>query len=501
MPRQMVLTGLAKQSQLGNRGLMTTRRIRAASLVRLLGAWRGEGAGPAYRQLADGVRLLILDGRLPLSVVLPGERELAHALEISRTTVSAAFAFLRDQGFLESRQGAGARTRLPAGPSPRGGAAFVGAPQDGVIDLAQAALPAGEIVHRAYARALAQLPAYLPTTGYEAIGLEPLRQAIADRYTRRGLPTTPGQVMVTNGAQHALNLLLRLLTGPGDRVLIDHPTYPHAIDAILRGSARPMPVGLPGDGWDVDGIAAAMQQGAPRLAYLVPDFHNPTGRWMSLEARAAIAAAGARSRTTVVFDETMADLALDGPVQPYAFEGADQVVRLGSTGKSFWGGVRIGWIRADAQLIDALAPTRVTVDLGSPVLEQLAATALLSDDAEVLAERCAILRERRARLLDLTARQLPDWRIEAPPGGLSVWAELPAPVSTALAATSERFGVRIAAGPRFGVDGAFDRFVRLPFTLPPDRMAEAIERLALAYARLRPASAAPTSRAEAGAVV
>ena len=99
---------------------MSPRRISPASVVRLLGVWRGERGGPAYGQLADSLRLLILDGRLALDVVLPGERELATALEVSRTTVTTAFARLRDDGFLERRQGAGARTRLPAGPGERG---------------------------------------------------------------------------------------------------------------------------------------------------------------------------------------------------------------------------------------------------------------------------------------------------------------------------------------------------------------------------------------------
>lgn len=477
---------------------MGPRRIRAASLTRLLGAWRGEEAGPAYRQLADGLRLLILDGRLPLDVVLPGERELAAALEVSRTTVTGAFARLREQGFLQSRQGAGARTRLPAGPGQRASTPLMPPSEPGVIDLIAAAMPAGEFVHQAYAKAIEALPAHLPHHGYEPVGLPVLREAVAARYTRRGLPTTPGQILVTHGAQHAWALMLRLLAGPGDRVVIDHPTYPNAIDAILRASGRPVPVSLPSDGWDVDGVVAAFQQSGPRLAHLVPDFHNPTGRWMDFAAREAIAAAGARTRTIVVFDETMLDLALDGPRAAYGFEEPPgSVVRLGSTGKSFWGGLRIGWIRAEPETIAALATMRASIDLGTPVLEQLAAAALLADDEAALAARRELLRERRERLLRLAAERLPDWRLQAPPGGLSVWAELPAPVSTALAATCERFGVRIAAGPRFGVDGAFERFVRLPFTLPPDQMDTAIERLAMAYARLRPSAHAATAPARA----
>lgn len=480
---------------------MSYRRIGPASLTRLLGAWRGERTGPAYRQLADGLRLLILDGRLPLEVVLPGERELATALEVSRTTVTAALGRLRDDGFLDRRQGAGARTRLPDGPGERGMASLLaGSEADGVIDMASAAPPAAEVVHPAFVAALSALPAHLPNHGYAALGLPVLRETIAERYTRRGLPTSPDQVMVTNGAQHALALMLRLAAGPGDRVVIDHPTYPHAIDAIQRASCRPVPVGLPGEGWDVEGVAAALRQAGPRLAYFIADFHNPTGRWMTPETRAAIVQAAARARTTLIFDETLIDLWLDGPIQPYAFDEPDEgLVRLGSMGKSFWGGLRLGWIRADVQTIQALAPRRASIDLGTPLLEQLAAVHLLTNESAALDARRGLLRERRDHLLTLVRERLPDWRVASPPGGLSLWAELPAPVSNALAATSERFGVRLAAGPRFGVDGAFERFLRLPYTLPPETLADVIDRLGRAYDRLRPG--AMSARAQVGAVV
>src|SRR5205814_6116283 len=122
-------------------------------------------------------------------------------------------------------------------------------------------------------------------------------------------------------------------------------------DAIQRASCRAVPVGLPDQGWDVEGVAAALSQSGPRLAYFIADFHNPTGRWMTPEARAAIAAAAHRTRTTVIFDETLVDLWLDAPIDPYAFPDTEGLVRVGSMGKSFWGGLRLGWIRADAQTI------------------------------------------------------------------------------------------------------------------------------------------------------
>lgn len=485
---------------------MSHRRIGPVSLTRLLGAWHGErqaggSIGPAYRQLADSLRLLILDGRLPLDVVLPGERELAVALEVSRTTVTAALGRLRDDGFLERRQGAGARTRLPTGPGERGTSSLVAAEAgEGLLDMASAAPPAAEVMHQAYAAALSALPAHLPEHGYAPLGLRVLRETVAARYTRRGLPTLPEQIMVTNGALHALALMLRLHCGPGDRVVIDHPTYPHAIDAIQRASLRASPVGLPGGGWDVEGLTAALRQSGPRLAYFIADFQNPTGRWMPPETRAAIVEAALRARTTVIFDETLLDLWLDAPIQPYAFDEPDEgLVRLGSTGKSFWGGLRLGWIRADVQTIQALSLRRSSLDLGTPVLEQLAVVHLLANEEPVLDARRALLRRQRDHLLGLVHAALPDWKVASPPGGLSLWAELPAPVSTLLAATSERFGVRLAAGPRFGVDGAFERFLRLPFTLPTEALTQVVDRLAHAYARLQPGQT--SGRAQMGAIV
>jgi len=101
-----------------------------------------------------------------------------------------------------------------------------------------------------------------------------------------------------------------------------------------------------------------------------------------------------------------------------------------------------------------------------------------------LGERADLLRGRRDHLLGLIERRLPHWRVESPAGGLSLWAELPRAEATALAALAESLGVRIAAGPRFGVSGAFERFLRLPFTLPEEQLAIGVERLVEADARL-----------------
>lgn len=454
---------------------MSSRRFGSQSLARLLGNWQQSASRiPLWRQLADALRLLILDGRLALDTRLPGERELAITLDVSRTTISSALAHLRDEGYLESRHGSGSRVILPDSRT-----LPTRANASAALDLSTAALGAGPEIHQAYTHALTAITQHLTQTGYDQLGLLALREAIAARYTARGLPTRAEEVMVVNGAVSGLALVLRMLTGPGDRVVVDHPTYPLAIAAIQGASCRPVGVSLPQTGWDSDGFAATLAQTAPRLAYLMPDFHNPTGRCMDVSTRRAITAVAARSRTTLVVDETMVDLWFDAPLPPplAAFCPNGTVITLGSAGKSFWGGLRLGWIRAPARTIATLAQTRDTLDLGSPLLEQLAALWLVDNSDTFLPARRLMLRERRDRCAALLREHFPDWRFQMPQGGLSFWIELPDMQATQLAARAEAAGIHLGTGTRFGLSGAFDRYLRMPFSLEPAELESALLRL------------------------
>jgi DNA-binding transcriptional MocR family regulator len=459
---------------------MTMRKIGAPSLARLMGGWQTEsGKLPAYRQIRQALRLLILDGRLPIGIRLPGERHIAAELGVSRTTVAADYAELLELGFTSSRHGSGSVTRLPSQPLKPAPAVT----QSDGIEFSIAALPAPKEVHSAYVAALAELPRHLPTTGYVPAGLAPLRTAIADRYSQRGVRTSPDEILVTQGAQQALVLLLSLLTRPGDRVVVDHPTYSKALEAIDNASCQAVPVQLPTIGWDVEQLHAALTQTGASVAYLLPDFHNPTGRCMDEFTRARVARLTSELNCSLLVDETMVDLWLDGPPAPplASFDRSGKVISLGSMGKSFWGGLRIGWVRASRETVASLAAARAANDMGSPILEQLAAAILLEKPEEALKERRAVIRRQRDHLLGLVRERLPDWKFETPPGGLSIWAELPRPVSTALAAAAYELGLRIAPGGRFGIGGAFERFVRLPYALPEADLTIVVDRLAAAW--------------------
>ncbi|MFE2286427.1 PLP-dependent aminotransferase family protein [Streptomyces sp. NPDC059443] len=444
-------------------------KISSHAVARMLGTWQ-EGPGPAHQRLSDRLRLLILDGRLSLGAVLPSERDLAVALGTSRTTVGAAFRTLVEHGYLATQARTRATVRLPGDTTPEPPART----DADTIDLSFAAPAAPvEILHAAFATALEQLPRHFERHGYDRYGTAELREAVAQWYQRRGLPTLPDHILITNGAQHALALLARVLLSPRDRVLIDHPTYPHAIATFTEARARLLPVALGSSGWDTEQLRAAGR--AANLAYLIPDFHNPTGMCMPTSVRRRL-----RLACPTIVDETMADLALDVPSPEPLAAHMPAAISIGSVSKSVWGGLRTGWIRALPSLLERVAQARPTTDLGTPVVEQLATAALLNERQTRRPDALQQLRSQRDALRQALAEHLPDVHALQPVGGVTLWATFPEPISSRLAAVAPDHGVTIAAGPRFGIGGAFERNIRLPYTLPPSRLSEAIRRLARA---------------------
>jgi DNA-binding transcriptional MocR family regulator len=276
------------------------------------------------------------------------------------------------------------------------------------------------------------------------------------------------------------------LTGPGDRVLVESPVYPNAADALRRSGARLRPAPVDPDGWDLDATTALLRQTAPRLAYLIPDFHNPTGHLMTDPERQQYAAALRRAHTVPVIDEAHQPLALEGQSMPRPFAAHDHdAVTIGSASKGFWGGLRIGWIRAPHSLMERLTRTRVSLDLGAPVLEQLVLVQLLAASEPVLEANRTRLRQQRDALVAGVRDRLPDWRFRVPTGGLALWCQLPEPLATAVAVEAEQHGVVVAPGPVFAVEGGLDRFIRIPWTRPADELAAAVEVLAEAWSTVR----------------
>ncbi|MFI7597768.1 PLP-dependent aminotransferase family protein [Actinoplanes sp. NPDC049681] len=462
-----------------------TTSVRGGQLARLLGQWHslpGRHRSPDYAALAGAVRGLLSDGRLPLGVRLPAERELAEALSVSRTTVTAAYRSLRETGHLTSRRGAGSWTTLPNGHRVASSGLWTPGDDIDMIDMGVAASAAPVELVPAARAAADDLPRFLGSAGYHPTGLMELREAVAATYTARGVTTSAEQILITSGTQQALDLVLRLSVPAGAPVLVESPTYPNALAALSARRARISTHGLDaGTGWDGELLLAALRQTRPRLAYVIPEFQNPTGHLMPAALRERLVATAHATGTELVVDESFVDLPLDGDEMPppvAVYDRHSRVVSIGGMSKAYWGGLRIGWVRASAPLVQRLAALRVGVDMASPVLEQLVAVHLLQDAAGIVAARRAQLAFRRNALIEALQEHLPEWRFAVPRGGVTLWAELDGPISSALSRAAEDVGVRLAPGPRFGLDGTLERFVRLPFTLAADDLTEAIRRIA-----------------------
>jgi DNA-binding transcriptional MocR family regulator len=240
------------------------------------------------------------------------------------------------------------------------------------------------------------------------------------------------------------------------------------------------------DGWSVDEMAAALRQSAPTLAYLIPDFQNPTGHRMDAETRALVAGQLRRYRTPVVVDETLIELDYSGrnadQPPPFACFADDYVLTVGSTSKSHWGGLRIGWLRAPSALIERVLVARSVLDLGTPIFEQLLLVELLGFPRSVLDERRVEYRQRRDILFDALNNSCPQWNFRKPEGGLSLWCEMDSPISTRLSVVAENFGLRIVPGARFSVHGGLEKMLKIPFVLPENELRDAVHRLAAAAA-------------------
>ena len=468
-----------------------------ARVLQVLGNWTA-GEGPLYRQLARALRSAIDRGDLPPGLRLPPERVLARSLSVSRSTVVAAYDVLERDDVLDRRQGSG--TRILEGrsrqiPAERPALSqtlgrntlfrrIVDGP-DGTIDFLGAYLVGrGGLPRSVLAGLDRELARLSEGSGYTPLGYPPLRQAIADHLTHTGLPTAPEQVLVTSGAQQAIQLAGWQFLQPGDTALVENPTYPGALDAFSAAGGRLAWVPTGRQGADVERLSDLVPRTSARLLYLIPTFQNPTGGVMSEHRRRAVARLVEARAIPLVEDESLAMLALEegrAPPPIAAFAPGAPILTIGSLSKLFWGGLRVGWIRAPAPLIAHLARLKAVADLGGSLPGQVIATRLLEHFEVVRRERCAELARRFALMSELLEQHLPAWSWERPLGGLCLWVRLPRGTAAEFAQVALRHGVSLVAGPVASADNSFAEFLRLPFGLEPSAIEEGVRRLARAW--------------------
>jgi DNA-binding transcriptional MocR family regulator len=454
----------------------------AARFALLVEGWRDGAPGPLARRLAHAIRTRIVSGLLHADVVLPSERSVALAFGISRSTVVAAFDELRASGFLESRQGSAtwvasgtnvtgdgkrAATRLLAGAGHVNLAASVSS------DASQ--LPPITLD-------VADLVAAVPAHGYAPAGLPALREAIAARHCALGLPTRVEHVHVTNGAQHALDLALGALATRGDVVAIEDPTYVGVLELIEARGLRALPIALDDVDEDSDRLTKLFRGGRARAAFLVPAVHSPTGRVRTAASMWRLARRLDAAGIPVIEDNTVADLVFRGTRPPALAALCERapVVSIETTSKVTWGGLRVGWLRADAALVERTVTQRARTDFGTSVPSQLLALQLLEQYDDVVQRRRKTLRGAASTFTNLLREALPSWNAERPAGGLSVWVYTGVD-GEQLAAYALRHGVTVAPGTTASIGAKARTHLRLCFDRSVVELEKGVERLQRAY--------------------
>lgn len=485
-----------------------------ADLGPMLIGW-SEGDIPLNEQLARALAALIRQGDLAPGTRLPSERDLSRQLGISRTTVVAAYERLRSDELIRSRQGSGSRV-APGVEAASNGLAWVGAvpaflpgrlaardhsvPGERLVPAATGepiALTIGalrgwsgvrEIIERTMVEDMDLL---LDDYGYLPFGLPTLRAAVARMLTDSGVATTIDQILITGGGQQAIHLLVDHLAGVDGVVAIEDPTYIGALDAIRAVGASTLAVPVGPDGIRIDALGRALGSVSPAFVYVVPTFHNPTGAVMPEAARRALAELAVQRDLVVVEDlapETTVSRRMLPPIATYA---PDQVITIGSLSKGGWGGLRVGWIRAEPRLITRIAARKATFDHGSPTLTQAIAVRMLAqgDEFGARAERESRLRRHVAG--EALREELPDWRWVMPQGGLSFWVTIPDTDAVAFSGIAAEHGVLVRPGPAASPQGGFRDHLRIAVGEEPDRLREGIRRLAEAWQECRPGSGRP----------
>jgi DNA-binding transcriptional MocR family regulator len=315
-------------------------------------------------------------------------------------------------------------------------------------------------------------------------GLLPLRERLITLMAAVGVDADPDDVVVTTGAQQALDLLGKIFIDPGDLVAVEAPAYVGALTAFGAYEPRYLQIDLDDDGMVVDQLEEALVRGdRPTFVYTVPNFANPAGVTMSLERRERLVALCREAGIPIIEDDPYGLLRFDGERLPCLRTlDPENVIYLGTVSKVFSPGVRVGWALAEQSVIQRLVLAKEAADLCGSSLTMLLTERYLAGDRwrENLTTLVDIYRGRRDAMLEALDEHFPgDASWTHPDGGFYVWVTLPGWVDAQamLAAAVER-RVAYVPGTAFYPDGRGANQMRLAFCHPPeDRIREGIARL------------------------
>ena len=462
---------------------------------------------PIYRQLIAQIRAQIESGALPHGTRLPASRKLARRLGVSRISVVNAYSELRGAGYLSANAGRGtyvsreaATGALPSHQptlAPRQRANSLRrmmrlALRPGIIDFSGGSPPTEFFPVRYLQDAINHV---IERDGADALSYEvpagylPLRAAVRDYVRAIGIHCRAENVLITGGAQQAIDLVLQSLMNPGETLLTADPTYLGVIDIASARRVHIHGIPIDEDGIRIDALENAVNDLQPRLIYVMPSYQNPTGHLMPMHRRRQLVRLAAQHRIPVLEDEVYREFRYDGEELPplKALDDSGVVIHTNAFTKVLLPGIRIGYLVADGAYYERLVRVKQAADISTSGLNQRTIHLLL--ERGMLAQQLERNRIelRRRRVAALAAAQLhfpPGSRWVAPQGGLYLWVELPAAGPSA----AETYIAAIQRDVAFAIGGLFytgdggSHALRLNFgTHQPAAIEEGFKRIGAAW--------------------
>ncbi len=342
---------------------------------------------------------------------------------------------------------------------------------------------------------LESLEAVLTEEGSDALQygggeyVDSLREGILDREGAHGIEATPDELLLTNGATHAIDGVAQAVLDPGDEVFVEAPTFMGTLSLFENYGVDVTGFPVDDDGLDVDAVAATLAdrrergEPLPKLLYTIPNFQNPTGATLSRERRDRLVELAAEYGFLVVEDDAYGELRYDGDdVAPLAaLDDAGWVVRLGTVSKTIAPGVRTGWVLGHEVIVEQVG--RLLAGGTNTFTQSVLGRYFDAGHyAPTLASLTDAYEQRRDAMLESLSTQLPagsDWT--EPAGGFFVWVTLPEGIDTEeLLPEAGEEGVTYLPGPHFFANGGGRRSLRLSFS---HVSAEEIDRGIAALAR------------------
>jgi len=405
--------------------------------------------GPRYTAIVEAIAEDIEHGRLKPGDQMPTHRELATQLGVTTGTITRAYAEAARRGLLVGETGRGTFVKgdlldfdLSA------------VEDEALIDLSSNNPPpsAGDLLGQALAKTLSDLSARrglsaLLTYGPAAAGFERHRAAGAEWMARSGLKARPGQVLVCNGALHAMTVVFATLCRPGDTVFTESLTYPGMKNLANLLNLRLQ--GLPTDGEGIvpEAFAEACRGGAARVLYTIPTVQNPLGTVMTEGRRREVSAVAAEHDVAIVEDDVHSFM-LPSPPPPLSRFAPENSYYILSTSKSMGGGMRVGYLAAPERMVEPLSTSlRATVWMAAPLMAEIVSEWIRDGTADRLVEQ---KRAEAAARQELAARALRGFEFDAHPLSFHLWLHLPEPWrSNEFAAQLKRRGVLVSPSEAF----------------------------------------------------